>query len=98
MCGATKQQEARDISQYAYVPIIVNPHIPQVGKGWGFVAICQHVLPQGWGICPRIFIVFKTPIQNVEDLQHKIVPRGGEFVKRLLQIPNNPHPCPTWGR
>ena len=54
--------------------------------------------PQGWGICSRIFIVFGIPIQNVGDLQHKIVPRGGEFVKRLLQIPNNPHPCPTWGR
>ena len=66
------------------------PTYPRSGNGWGFVAIC----PQGWGICPRIFIVFGIPIQNVGDLQHKIIPRGGEFVKRLA----NPHPCRIWGK
>ena len=75
-----------------------TPTYPRLGNGWGFVAICQHNLSPGFGICPRIFIVIGIPIQNVGNLQHKIVPRGGEFVKRLLQIPNNPHPCLTWGR
>ena len=39
-------------------------------------------------------------MQNVAgDLQHKIIPpSGGKFVKKLLQIPTNPHLCPTWGR
>ena len=72
------------------------PTYPRSGSGWEFV-ICQHILSPGLGH-PRSFIVFEIPIQNVGDLQHTIVPRGGKFVKRLLQIPYNPHPCPTWGR
>ena len=74
------------------------PTYPRSDNRWGFVVICQHPLSPGRGICPRISIVFGIPIQNVGDLQHKIVPRDGEFVKRLSQIPNNPYPCPTWGR
>ena len=71
-------------------PIIVNPHLPQIGQ---WVGIYSNL-----SACPRIFIVFGIAIQNVGDLQHKIVPRGEKFVKRLLQIPNSPYPCPTWGR
>ena len=70
------------------------PTYPRLGNGWGFVAICQHICPQGWDICPRIFTVFGIPIQNVGDLQHEIVPRWGIYQTTLA----NPHPCPTWGR
>ena len=44
---------------------------------------------------------FGIPIQNVGDLQHKIIPRGQEFVKQLLPIPTmatNPHLCLIWVR
>ena len=68
------------------------------GNGWGFVVICQYNLSPGLGYFSMNFIVFGISIQNVGDMQHKIVPRGREFVKQLLQIPNNPHPCLTWGR
>ena len=80
-------------------PINVNPHLPQVGQ---WVGICSdlsaYFVTRVGAFVPRIFIDFGIPIQNVGDLQYKIVPRCGEFVKRLLQIPNNAHPCPTWGR
>ena len=61
MCGATKPQEARYISQNAYAPVIVNPHIPRVGNGWGFVAICQHILSPGLGHLSNNFYCFWNP-------------------------------------
>ena len=36
--------------------------------------------PQGWGSCPRIFTGFEIPIQNVGDMQHKIVSRVGNLL------------------
>ena len=74
------------------------PTYPRSGNGWGFVVICQHNLSPGLGHLSKNFHCFWNPYTNGGDLQHKIVPRGGKFVKQLLQIPNNPHPCSTWGR
>ena len=78
----------------AYTPIIVNLHLPQVAKWVGFVSI---ICPQGWGICPRIFIVFAIPIQNVGNLQHYNIncPQGWGICQTTLA---NHHTCSTWGR
>ena len=77
-----------------------TPTYPRSGNGWGFVVICQHNLPPVLGLLSKNFHCFWNPYTtpNVGDLQHKIVPRHGEFIKQLLQMPNNPHPCSTWGR
>ena len=84
-----------------YAPITVNPHLLQVGQSRGqWVGICSDSLSAqfirrfvsrvGAFVAGRIFIIFGIPVQNLGDLQHKIVPVGWEFVKQLLQISTNP--------
>ena len=79
--------------------IIITPTYPRPGNGWGFVVICQHNLSPGLGHLSKVIAI---PMQNVGICNIRIiiliVPRGGEYVKQLLQIPNNPHPCLTCGR
>ena len=33
--------DIRFIILYSYAPIIVKPHLPQVGQGWGLLGICK---------------------------------------------------------
>ena len=61
------------------------PTYPRSGNGWGLAAIQHNLSPARVGAFGHEFSLFLESLYKIQlgDLQHKIVPRNGEFVKRL---------------
>ena len=84
---------------HTYAPIIVTPHLPQVGHGWGLLGICKSRLTNSPPLGP--ILRCKSPTfcigtsKNDEDSWINAPTLGTKYTDKSLQIPTR---CPTWGR
>ena len=79
--------------------IIVTPHLPQVGHGWGLLGICKSRLtnspPLGPILCCKSPTFCIGTSKNNEDSWTNAPTLGTKYADKSLQIPTR---CPTWGR